>query len=167
LTQLLKHVQTVPVDDSRLLKIHRKVTDGYRYFWHHRGSNRLVGAVFLLQSIVFMIAVLGTMFNSVDSFQALFRGSDSYDNRLIIGQLVSSFVAAAFVIYGAIKLRSSRADALEWFRRAVLINLFLAEFFIFSRIEFGAIPGFLVNLLLLLVLHFALDQERQARVRKV
>ncbi|MDB5170821.1 MAG: putative rane protein, partial [Candidatus Saccharibacteria bacterium] len=42
LTQLLKHVQTVPVDDSRLLKIHRKVTDGYRYFWHHRGSNRLV-----------------------------------------------------------------------------------------------------------------------------
>ncbi len=109
-----------------------------------------------------LLAVLGVVLHNFDSIRELFRGSDSYSSKLIVGQLISVTVSAGFIVYGAFKLTTSRAQAFELFRRAVLINLFLGEFFIFYRIQFGAIPGFLINVMLLIILHFASNQERRA-----
>ncbi|QQS18515.1 hypothetical protein IPL68_00115 [Candidatus Saccharibacteria bacterium] len=42
---------------------------------------------------------------------------------------------------------------------ATLINLLLTQFFEFSRVEFGALPGFVFNLLLLAVINAAIAEE--------
>jgi hypothetical protein len=63
------------------------------------------------------------------------------------------------VVMGLSWLSGSRLRAFEWFRRATLVNLLLTEFFIFSRIQFGAMAGFIFNLLLLIIINAAIDQE--------
>lgn len=165
LKELLKHVHAVPPGNSLPIRIRHKVTEGYKYFWHGRASKPLVIFVIAVPAFVLVMSVLIAVYNNFSSIQALFRGSDSYVSTLIMGQLVSSVVAASFVVIGAFRLPQSRARALEWFRRAVLVNIFLTEFFIFSRIEFGAIQGFIINVILLIMLHFAIEQERRVKAQ--
>ncbi len=162
LLSLLKHVETIPSTSSRWHRFRAWLSATYARFWRSRSSNRLVATVFVLQAITFLIAVIGSVFNNLDDIRALLHGADSYSTRLLIGQLLSSLVAAGFIVVGVLRLTTSRTEAYEFFRRAILINLFLTEFFIFSRIQFGAIPGFLLSLGLLLALRFAVYQERHS-----
>lgn len=166
LKALLSHVHTVPAGNGWLLRTRRKITDGYIYFWRQRGSNPLITFIFAIQALLLVTSVLVAVYHNFSSISGLFSSSDSYASKLLIGQLVSSIVAASFLMVGVYMLRRSRGRALEWFRRAVLVNIFLTEFFIFSRIQFGAIQGFIINLILLFLLHFALDQEHRAKVHE-
>jgi len=162
LAALLKNVKTVKVDDDWVRRVRLAPTRAYVGFWHQRRSRQLVAAVFVVESLVFLAAVLSNLFNGFDSIHDIIRHTDAYSTKLIIGQLASSIIAAIFTIIGAFKLVGSRLDAYEYFRRAVIVNLFLTEFFIFSRIQFHAIPGFLVNLVLLIALRAAIHQEHHA-----
>jgi hypothetical protein len=163
LKQLLARLDTVPADrPNRLQRWLAAVDKQYERFWHKRASRRLISILFVAQAVVFLIVTLGTIFGNFDDFRSIFRAHDSYAHKLIIGQLVTSTVAGAFAVAGAVRILSSRLEAFELFRRAVLINLLLTEFFIFSRIQFGAIPGFLVNLALLLALHYAITEEHRS-----
>ena len=79
----------------------------------------------------------------------------------MICQLASSIAASVFAIIGAVKLRHSRLKAYEYFRKALLVNIFLTEFFTFTRIQFGALPGLAVNLVLFIILRNAIAQENR------
>lgn len=162
LKDLLQHVETIPVETGRAERVRKRLARSYGNFWRQRNSNRFVAAVFVLQAAVFIIIVANALFSNFDSFTDLFSTHDTYVHNLIIGQLLASLVAAVFVITAVVQLPGSRAEALEWFRRAILTNLFLTEFFIFCRIQFRAIPGFVINLILLGLLRYALTQERRA-----
>ncbi|MDB5184654.1 MAG: putative rane protein [Candidatus Saccharibacteria bacterium] len=160
---MLDHVTTVkhPADtwaDRQLAAINRS----YRRFWDRRGSSRVIGAVFIVEALLFVGALFGTLLSNVDDFSKLIHGNGGYGTVVIIGQLVSTVVAGSFALVGAIRLPRSRGEGFEWFRRAVLVNIFLTEFFIFSRTQFQAMPGFIANILLLLALSFALSQEQHA-----
>jgi len=167
LVKLLTKVDTVPVrPPNRFRKFLAKLDKKYEYFWQLRSSRRLISLLFIAEAAVFIFAVFGAFYNNVDDIKHLFQVDDSYANKLLVGQLISSIVAGIFVVLGAIKLFSSRLEAFELFRRATLINLLLTEFFLFSRIEFGAIPSFAFNLLLLIALRYAIYQEQRSRLNK-
>ena len=168
ITQELKHLlarlDTVPLDPpGRLQRWLTAADKQYARFWHGRTSSRLVGALFIAQATAFLVITLGAVLGNFDDFRSIFHTHDSYAHKLIIGQLISSTAAGAFAIAGAIRIFTSRLEAFELFRRAVLINLLLTEFFIFSRIQFGAITGFLVNLALLLALRYAITEEHRSK----
>ncbi|MEO8104946.1 MAG: hypothetical protein ABI602_01275 [Candidatus Saccharibacteria bacterium] len=161
---LLGRVAMVPTEGpNRFYRSLESLNRQYRRFWKRRGSDRLVGALFIVEAGLFVVTIFASIFNNFDDVRALLRGTDSYGSELIVGQLLASLVAAAFAVIGAVKLTNSRLAGFEWFRRATLINLLLTEFFIFSRIQFGAIPSFLANLALLLALRYAIYQEQRVR----
>ncbi len=162
LEDVLSQVEAVPAEPPRRIKlIMRKVDKTYKKFWKARSSSRLVQVFFIAQASLFMVAVVATIFNNFDQVRDLMLGDVRlYSSQLLMGQLASSIIAAGFVTVGAILLPRSRSLAFEQFRRATLINLFLTEFFIFARIQFGAMPGFLFNLLLLGLINYALYQEK-------
>jgi hypothetical protein len=141
----------------------RWLSKQYRYFWSRRGSNKFVGTIFLVESLLFLLAVLGPLIHNFTTADDIFKLRDNYSHVLIVGQLASSLVAAGFALAGAIKLRSSRPQALELFRRAVLVNLFLTEFFIFSRLQLQALPSFMLNLGLLLLITYSQHEEKRVR----
>ncbi len=160
LKQLLERIDTIQPSQPRLVsRVLAQSSRLYRHFWHRRGSNGLIAGLFVVEAVIFLGAVLFNVVHSFDSLSDFLHSTDSYAHRLVICQLASSLVAGGFAVFGAIRLTKSRRVALEYFRRAVLINLLLTEFFIFSRIEFAAIPGFLFNLVLLLALRYAIHQE--------
>ncbi|HEY5235697.1 MAG TPA: hypothetical protein VIJ14_05930 [Rhabdochlamydiaceae bacterium] len=166
LKKLLARLNTVPPPEpNRFQRLLAAADKQYERFWHNRASSRLVGVLFIAQAAVFLVITLATVFNSFDDLHSIFQAHDSYANRLIVGQLITSAVAGFFAVSGALKILSSRLEAFELFRRAVLINLLLTQFFVFSRIQFGAIPGFLVNLALLVGLHYAITEEYRSKAK--
>jgi hypothetical protein len=158
---LLKQIKPVDSSDSLLHRYRASALRGYRHFWRLRGSNQLIGFIFILQAIVFVVVIFATLATNVAALDKFRHGHQVYGTSLLIGQLASSLVAGAFAVIGALQLPRSRVNGFEWFRRATLITIFLTEFFIFTRIQFGAMPGFIINLLLFASLNFALSQERR------
>lgn len=162
LQALVENVALVPEDEPRRIKkvlnwLDQKYTD----FWRSRSSRPLVRTFFLLETILFVVIVSWGIFNNLADISHLFAGTASYEFWLYIGQIVSSLVAAGFAVVGALLLTRSRALAFEQFRRATLINLFLTEFFIFSRVEFEALPGFAFNVAVLMFITYIMHQERR------
>ena len=166
LKKMLARLDTVPPPEPNRFQRFLSAADRqYERFWHNRASSRLIGTLFIAQAAVFLVITLATVFNNFDDIKSIFHAHDSYANRLIIGQLITSFVAGAYAVAGALKILGSRLEAFELFHRAVLINLLLTQFFVFSRIQFGAIPGFLVNLMLLVALRYAITEEYRSKTQ--
>jgi len=76
-------------------------------------------------------------------------------------------VAGGFLLYGITELTKSRLAAFEQFRRATLINIYLTQFFVFVRLQFDALPGLALNLILLILVTFVLRQEAREGRRYV
>jgi len=164
LKKLLAKVQTVGQDSpGPLRRAGAALGRWYRRLWSRRGTDVSVRLFFLAEAGVFLLAVVLALANNFDNVQDFFRGTADYGQSLVIGQLVSTVLASIFAVLGVLRLRRSRALALEYFRRATLTNLLLTEFFIFSRIQFGAMPGFIFNLVLLIVINFCLHEESRQR----
>jgi hypothetical protein len=163
LQKLLHTIRTIPLaSPSVLRRAWRWLQHKYHGAWHGRSTNVLVRTFFLCEVLLFVGGGVVTLVRNIDSVFDLFSGKLPFSAELAIGQLVSSLVAAAFAAYGALLVRRSRLLAYEQFRRATLVNIFLTQFFMFSRIQFGALPGFVFNLLLLGFISYAMIQHRKS-----
>ncbi|HEY8108960.1 MAG TPA: hypothetical protein VIF43_03055 [Patescibacteria group bacterium] len=80
------------------------------------------------------------------------------------GELLFSSVTGILVLLGTFRLlRRSRLAGYQTFERAVLVFLFLTQFFLFIQDELAALPGLAIGLLVLSALHYAIRQERYGR----
>jgi hypothetical protein len=167
LREMLDKVEAVPAGKPRRYKrVLQKLDRTYRRFWQLQSSNGWVQAFFIFEAGLFLIAVLATVINNFGQVRDLLDGGmQLYSSQLLVGQLVSSVIAAGFVATGTLLLPRFRMLALEQFRRATLINLFLTEFFIFARIQFGALPGFLFSLAVLGLINYAIYQEKAGHAK--
>jgi hypothetical protein len=162
LQKLLASIRTT--QPARPIKVRRAIQwfdAKYEAFWKNRNSQLLVRSFFLLQIFLFVSGVAGTVYANLDGLLTLFDGDTSFSLWLAVGQLISVIVAAGYVVWGTVLLPRSHMRAYEQFRRATLVNLFLTQFFMFSRIEFGAMPGFLFNMALLGLIAYAIRQEQR------
>ncbi len=164
LQQLITRLDTVPVPRPRFVRrLLAKDNSAYHHFWQRRNSSQLVAALFIAEAAIFLLLVVGSIFKNLDGASHFLQSPTNYGQGLVFGQLLASLVAGGYAVIGVYKLRTSRLEAFERFRMATLVNLFLTEFFIFARIQFGAIPSFSVNLLLLLALRYAIYQEERCQ----
>lgn len=79
---------------------------------------------------------------------------------LEFGYVIFSTLSNIFILIGVIRIFSSRLKAFEMFRIAILINVFLVSFFDFYQVQFEALYGFTINVLLLLILNTIIYQEK-------
>ncbi len=77
------------------------------------------------------------------------------------GSLLTSVAAALLMLFGAVRLvRAGRLAAYVWFRRALLVSIFLVQFFAFYEDQLGAMTGLLFDLIFLAVVGYGLEAER-------
>lgn len=150
---------------GRLHRFLRSVDRAYARFWKRKRSSQIVQGFFVIQALGVLLSVLATSYSNVNDVRFLFDANVSYGEELIVGQVISSTVALAFVLYGLSKMHRSRLLAFEQFRRSALINLYMTQFFVFSRLQFEALPGFTGNLAILLLIGFILREERRQEVK--
>ncbi|HUQ20202.1 MAG TPA: hypothetical protein VM099_11370, partial [Gemmatimonadaceae bacterium] len=74
-------------------------------------------------------------------------------------QLGSTGIGGLFVALGVFEMRRSRRNAFRMFQRSVLISIFLVQTFVFYRSQWAALPILVFNLLVLIALNFAINQE--------
>ncbi|HPT37533.1 MAG TPA: hypothetical protein PLZ44_04500, partial [Methanothrix sp.] len=74
----------------------------------------------------------------------------------------SALLAAALVVAAAARMKSSRLDAYQLFREAVLVQIFLVQVFLFYRAQLLALLGLAGNIWVLLVLYYVIRQESMA-----
>jgi glycerol uptake facilitator-like aquaporin len=79
------------------------------------------------------------------------------------GRLVSSLVAGFFVMRGMFRLGRSRERAYADFRRALLVSIFVTQFFVFYRRQLAGLTGLAVNLPLLGATNYLLARERHRK----
>lgn len=145
---------------GRVRRAHLWLSSRYESLWQARSARAVVRWFFVLETMAFLGAVFFAVYSNMDDIRDLMTGAADYEHSLIIGQLASTIVAAFCVVMGLAWLTGSRVRALEWFRRATLVNLLLTEFFLFSRIGLGAVPSFMFNLILFMLLDVVATYER-------
>ena len=162
LKAILDKIEPVVTEAGWLSRYRTSVLKLYQHFWKRRGSSQAVAAVFIIEALIFVVVIFATLATNVKAIDLTVHAT-SHAQQLLFGQLGSSVVAAVFAVIGAVRLPQTRMRGYEWFRRATLVTIFLTEFFIFTRIQFGALPGFVINVLLLAGLNFAIAQERRSQ----
>lgn len=162
LLKLLDSIKTSPLPSTnRFQKLLIKTDDLYRRFWHRRNSNSLVNVFFIGQALLFLITIIVLQYTSVDDVLAILRGEITYGRWLLIGEIISALVALLIVLRATYIMARSRLEGFELLRKAILINIFLTQFFSFSRVQFEALPGFTLNVVLFIFIGYIIHQERK------
>ena len=71
-----------------------------------------------------------------------------------IGWLASSFLSYIMILIGILFLHRSRLVAYIWFKRAILVSIFLTQVFLLYAQPLAALDALLVNLIVLAVLNY-------------
>ena len=74
--------------------------------------------------------------------------------------LVSSVVAGALIVTGALLLHHSRAEAYRWFDRGLLVHLYVVQIFVFAEEQLAGTVGLIVILVAWTLLRSAMRAER-------
>ncbi|MSU76226.1 hypothetical protein EXS54_02020 [Patescibacteria group bacterium] len=153
--KLLKEVESPPPEHlGYLMRWRRRLGRWYQSIVKRAWFTRAVVVVFVTGSIL----QLGVIAYDIFSDQ---RNVLSFADW---GELLSSGLASIFVVIGVYRLiRASRLAAYKWFERAVLISIFITQFFLFFRDQFHGLVGLVASLVVLLTLRYVIKQERYGR----
>lgn len=86
---------------------------------------------------------------------------DVYVNLSFIGwgTLISTALGAMIAFIGLMELGKSRLQALKLFRISILVSIFLTQFFLFYSLQFYALIGLAINILMLLTIEFVIAKK--------
>ncbi len=129
----------------------------YLAFVRSTWVRRVVIGGFLFHALV---AIVGSIVGVVsDPGFVLERPDVSFAEA---GAGISSFLAGLFAVIGVTHMRVSMLAAYEWFRRSILVSIFLAQIFAFYREQFFALTSLAVAIIFLAALNYALKQARRS-----
>jgi hypothetical protein len=141
---------------STLIDAPRRFADFlYRRLTGWRGFAGAVAGLFVLQAIGLVASAVGLVLADPGSLVANVEGLSFVE----AGSLASSLVSGVFVVLGALWLPRSRLTAFRWFDRALLVSLFVAQFFAFAQSQLGALTGMVVTLLLLGAVRYVMKAD--------
>lgn len=133
-----------------LVRCYRRLGREYRKLVRRPWFNRAVITLFVAGSVI----SLGW---------AVFHILDRADHVTFSewGELLSTAAAGILVLLGAFRLvRGQRLAAYVMFQRSVLVYLLVTQFFVFYREQFAGLAGLIWALIVLVVLQYAIRQER-------
>jgi hypothetical protein len=78
-----------------------------------------------------------------------------------LGLLVSSVVSSIMIVIGVLILPRSPLQAYSWFKRAILVSIFLTQVFLFYTQQLLALGALLLNLLILTALNALIGTQQQ------
>ncbi len=128
--------------------------------------SRIISHKWFLGIVVlfFLAHSLFNLYRSSDIVSLYFRLDEFELSYIEVGKFLSSMLAAIVAIFGMVVMTRSRISGYRLFRDAVLISIFLTQFFDFYDNQFRALTGLVFNLLVLLVLEYMILQEERYQI---
>lgn len=159
--QLREVVQAIPksslVEHRRLDTLRRNIGEFTARLLSRKDAQQVVSAIFIGQAVISLELLLFAVFGNYDLGGRVFRAIPLPQ----IAQLISALVSFVIVMLGAYHLRKSRLAGLEFFRRAVLVDLLVTEPFVFYSEQFLAVFGLGFKLILWVVVLYLISAERR------
>lgn len=169
--KIVEFISNIDVADTTEASGYRKVVNKidcvYDDLLRTRRTDRLIqifSFLVIFGSVVGMYILFHRSYSSLIDF---IEDNPTKNLALEKGQIICTFIAQVFAYLGAIFIIKNRYRAFSLFNIALMINIFLTQFFMFARIQFSAIPFFLGNLGLLFVVRFVLAREQYLKTKKV
>ena len=135
----------------------------YRSLVDSEGLSLVIGILFVAYAafIVVTVAVALAVYVSAPPPSPLGRGGIAFT-----GLIASNVVSALLVAIAAMRLRRSRLAALVWFNRAVTIDLLLGQVFAFYLLQFGALLGVSIDVVVLVLVNGAIQTLRHVELHR-
>jgi hypothetical protein len=173
--RLLGEIEAVPTPPPRLYeRWAMAVRDLYERIVDTRWFPRVLGGIFVFwaaASVLEMIALVfaaGFSLEGVDNSPISINDVLETDNPSFfsVASVAASFAVGVLVIAGALRLRArDRIGAYRMFERAMLVQIFVADFFSFVESQFSAVFGVAIDILLLITVRYMLRREEELRDR--
>jgi hypothetical protein len=140
-------------------------------------TSRAIDTLLVLAFLVFVVAAAGLLAVEAvthtasavvhavapDFFQEITGTGTSV---FVLRALFVSFVlSAALAAIGLVSLRRSRFSAHRWFKRSILVSIFLVQVFLFYSQQLEALTGLTVNLVTLAVLNTIIAADNRGMLR--
>ena len=156
LRQLLAGMRSSAKGPPRLyLRLKARLRAFYESLLHRRWFKAALVGWFVL------IAVGGLLAGVLVAAAAVAGQSGSLEPDFwTVGQVVSSAVAGALVVVGLVRWRRSRLAAYRWFERALLVTIFITEFFVFYQNQLTAVFGLVVVLITYATIRLMIGEEQ-------
>lgn len=161
---LVRHIKTyvdsVPVSKPTpgwLSRRQAQVQKWYSHVVNKPWFGTAFSAIFIIDA-VFGLIPLGLVIASY-AFNVGKPGAVSGITTICV--FVASVAVAICVLRGALLIRSSRLHAYEWFRLALLVDIFFKQPFLFYSQQFRAISGLAIYLVGLATLNYIIHREHE------
>ena len=109
----------------------------------------------LLVGYLALLALVGVLLG----FAVIVAGKQQGADIWTYGQAISSAVSAVLVLVGFVSWRRSRLTAYRWFTRALLVSIFVTQFFAFYNNQITQVFGLAVALLTFAAIRSMIDRE--------
>lgn len=153
LRKVLKEIDALPHEETNFTKFRKLLRNYYRKVVRTPWFNKTVMVFFVLISLFSFIKAL-----------FLFEDANSFFDW---GQLISTSASGLFVITGVYFLQKKLIlSAYESFKLSILTSIFLTQFFLFYKQQLSAVIGLLVNIFVLNILQYLIEQKELNRKRK-
>lgn len=128
--------------------------------------SKMIAHKWFLRIVVFFFLAhsLFNLYRSSDIVSLYFRLDEFELSYIEVGKFLSAIVAAVVAILGMVAATRSRILGYRLFRDAVLVSIFLTQFFDFYDNQFRALTGLVFNLLVLFVLEYMILQEERHQI---
>lgn len=169
--ELLRRTDAIPVaPPGRVSRLAAAGRDRYFHLVERRGFRRALSWIFGLWAAVSVLQVVVLVFAvglKIGGAQKGFSSDDLASLRIPnIASAISSGVAAGFMLSGLRRLHRHRAlAAYQQFDRALLVQIFVTQIFVFVESSFSALFGLLVSILLLVTVRY-LERRELERARR-
>ncbi len=160
--ELYQKLEAIPRDKPSVVS---HIKDLAKNLYRNLIKQKWFANVFNLFFVFQFIVSVRVVALSILTVAALFVGSKISLVNLPIStieiiDLFASAIAGFFIIYGAIKMQSSRLEAYQMFKRSLLVSIFLVQVFSFYTEQLTAFIGLIFNILILTTLNYFIDQEK-------
>jgi hypothetical protein len=170
LRDLVAGLDAVPAHQANpATRLALAIRDRYGRLVEHPRFVTLVTALFCVWAFIVGVAMIGLIVVAglkVGGFhETKFKiGSDANIGFTDWASLGASLAAGVFVIWGVVRLRAhQRLEAYWMFERALLVEIFIGFFFEFLEIQFTAVFGLAVSILLLITVRYMIRGELHLR----
>jgi hypothetical protein len=169
--RLLEEIDPLPArEPGRVGRLVARVRNGYIAAVERPWFERLVAIVFGLWALVSLVAIatlalaLALEFGGAGGVIDVGQSEGDHVSFINLASFASSLLAGVLVIVGIWRLRSrGRLPAYAMFERALLVEIFIGQFFAFVESQFAAVFGLIANVLLLITLRLMIGVERRAQ----
>jgi hypothetical protein len=154
LLEIVEYINAVPPQQPGILeKCTRKINRLYLRLVHSQLFGKLIIGCLIGYAILFCFCLL----LAIGGWASL---SITPRNFAFTCLFVFSSLAGICILIGIFYLKRSRLEAYQWFKRSILISIFLVQVFMFYLQELSALGSLVLNLLVLAALNYMIRAEK-------